>query len=815
MSTVKEQFDISGMSCAACSAHVEKSVKSLSGVCDVKVSLLENSMSVERDETVSASDIIKAVESGGYGARLHGETEKPREGEDEALTVKKRLILSVIFLVPLMYISMGHMISAPFTAFFMKNEYLSVYALTQFILTAFIVFINFKFYKSGFKAVFHRAPNMDTLVTFGSAAALFYGIYALYRICIFSGTGDFVNAKKYAMNLYFESAAMILTLITVGKYLEARAKKHTSDAVSALVNLAPVTARVIRDGKEITVKAEELAVGDEVAVKTGESFPCDGTVTSGGGLADESAITGESIPVTKEEGSKVTGATILKSGYVVFRAEAVGKNTLFSKIIELVRSASTDKAPVARIADKVCGVFVPCVILVSVLTLVIWLLLSGDFSQALNFAVSVLVISCPCALGLATPTAIMAGTGRAAQMGILFKNARSLEALSEIKSLVTDKTGTLTLGKPTVTDIIPCGDVSENTLLTLAASLESKSEHPLSSAITEKAPDIPLKEITDFSQTAGGGISGKADGKEILAGNAALLKSRNIVFDESQQLYKEGKTVLYFAYDGKYIGAVAVSDVLRENVKGAVSELKKENIDITMLTGDNSLTAAAIAGKAGIPNVIAEVKPDEKEAVIRSIMKEGRVTAMIGDGINDAPALARADIGIAVGGSTDAAIDSADVILIKGDFSGVVKAFFLSRAVMRNIKQNLFWAFFYNVLGIPLAAGLLFPRFGIRLNPMIGSFAMSLTSLFVVTNALRLRYFGKNKDINNNKESEIKMTKTIKIKGMMCTHCTGRVSEALNALSGVTAEVSLDGNVPDSVLKETVEKAGYEVTFIE
>ncbi len=826
MSTVKEQFDITGMSCAACSAHVEKSVKSLSGVCDVKVNLLENSMVAEHDASVSASDIINAVKSGGYGAKLHGESSKNYHKDDEAEAMKKRLIFSIIFLVPLMYVSMGHMIGAPFTAFFMKNEFLSVYALTQLLFAVPIIFINFKFYKSGFKAVTHGAPNMDTLVATGSAAALIYGIYSLYRICIFSGRGDFINAEKYAMNLYFESAAMILTLITVGKYLEARAKKHTSDAVSALMKLAPQEARIIRDGKEITVKASELAAGDEVIVKTGESFPCDGIITGGSGLVDESAITGESIPVTKEKGSKVTGATILKSGYISFRAEAVGKDTLFAKIIELVRGAAADKAPVARIADKVCGVFVPCVIAVSVLTFIIWILLGKNFGEALNFAISVLVISCPCALGLATPTAIMAGTGRGAQMGILFKNARALETLSDIKALVTDKTGTLTYGKPTVTDIIPSDGISENELLTLAASLENKSEHPLSAAITEKAANIPLSEVNDFLQIPGGGISGKINEKEILAGNAELMKSRNITFNEDTNLFKEGKTVLYFAYDGNYIGLIAVSDILRENVKDTVFKLKKDGIEITMLTGDNKQTAKAIASKAGIENIVAEVKPDEKESAVRSLMTNGKVTAMIGDGINDAPALARADIGIAIGGSTDAAIDSADVILMHGDFIDCVKAYELSRAVMRNIKQNLFWAFFYNVLGIPIAAGLLFPRFGIKLNPMIGSLAMSMSSLFVVSNALRLRYFGKKDNIAKKiKESERKMTKIIKIKGMMCSHCTGRVSEALNAITGVTAEVSLDDggkatvtltkDVSDEVLKETVEKAGYEVTGID
>lgn len=831
MSTIKEQFDITGMSCAACSAHVEKSVRKLSGIDDVKVNLLENSMVAVHDESVTANDIINAVKSGGYGASLHGVKKSAVNGEDsETDVMKKRLIYSVCFLIPLMYVSMGHMINAPFTEFFMQNEYLAVYALTQLLLTLPVIFINFKFFRSGTKAVLHGAPNMDTLVASGSAAALIYGIYSLYCICIFSGKGDFHTAHGYAMNLYFESSAMILTLITVGKYLEARAKKHTSDAVSALMKLAPQEAHVIRDGKELTVSAEELITGDEIIVKTGESIPCDGTVTGGSGLVDESAVTGESIPVTKESGDKLTGATILKSGYLTFRAEAVGKDTMFAKIIELVRSAAADKAPVARIADKVCGVFVPAVMLIALITFIIWLILGKTVGEALGFAISVLVISCPCALGLATPTAIMAGTGRGAQMGILFKTASALETLAGVQAVVTDKTGTLTYGKPTVTDIIPFESTSEDELISLAASLESKSEHPLSMAILEKAGEKALSDVTDFSQISGGGISGKINGKELLAGNAELLYGRGISFEQAENLSAEGKTVLYFAYDGKYIGLIAVSDLLKEDSATAVAELKKSGVEVTMLTGDNETTAKAIAEKAGIESVIAGVKPDDKESAVRELMADGKITAMVGDGINDAPALARADIGIAVGGGTDAAIDSADVILMHGNFSDCVKAVGLSRAVMRNIKQNLFWAFFYNVLGIPVAAGVLFSRFGIKLNPMIGSFAMSLSSLFVVSNALRLRYFGKKEEINHMAEKNIlkgdnNMEKTMKIEGMMCSHCTGRVSEALNAIDGVTATVSLDDggkavislkkDVDDAVLTKAVTDAGYKVTKIE
>ncbi len=815
-------FTVTGMTCSACSAHVEKSVGSLSGVKEVQVNLLAGSMAVTYDETVTAVDIISAVKSGGYGAFLKGEKPTSEKTDDQVENMKKRLIYSLIFLIPLMYISMGHMIGAPLTHIFSENKYLSAFALTQFILTVPVLFINRKFFIVGGKALINKSPNMDTLVGVGSASSMAYGIYAMYAIMAASGSGNFDKAHSLSMNLYFESAAMILTLITAGKYMEARAKKHTSDAVKALSKLAPDTARIIRDGKETAIPAEEIVPGDRVIVRTGESFPCDGKVVKGSGAADESALTGESIPVLKEEGASVTGATILRSGYIEFTADAVGKDTLFAKIIKRVEEASGAKAPVARLADKVCAVFVPAVMTLSLITFILWMLISRDTGEALNFAVCVLVISCPCALGLATPTAIMAGTGRGAQLGILFKNAEVLETLHRAKVVVTDKTGTITQGRPTVTDIIPAPGYAEETLLTLAAAVETKSEHPLALAVVEKASGLSLPVAGNFVQHPGGGVCADVEGKKVLAGNKDFLKTQGIMTPSFDNLQQEGKTLLFFAYGGEFIGAMAVRDDLKEGTKEAVLRLKKRGLEIVMLTGDNQTTALAVAKEAGIEKVIAQVHPEDKEESVRKIMESGKVTAMIGDGVNDAPALTRADVGIAVGGGTEAAMASADVVLMSGNFAHSVDAIDLSHAVMRNIKQNLFWAFFYNVLGIPLAAGVLYPAFGIRLTPMFASFSMSLSSLFVVTNALRLRYFGKTK-INNRKEEKI-MTKTILIKGMMCTHCTGRVEGALNALEGASAVVNLDEggkavvtltkDISDDILAKTVTDAGYEVVSI-
>ena len=820
----KVNFNVTGMTCSACSSHVEKSVRAVEGVQSVNVSLMTNSMTVEFDSPATAEAIISAVKSGGYGASVKGENQSVAQTQnDETKEMKRRFISSICFLIPLMYLAMGHMWNLPGTEFFSKDQNIGIFALTQLLLTVPVVFINFKFFSGGFRSLLKGSPNMDTLIATGSSASMIYGIYALYGICISSASGNFAEAHKLAGNLYFESAAMIPTLITFGKFLEAKAKRRTSEAVNALMELAPHNARVIRNGKEEIISADELVVGDEVIVRTGESIPCDGVVLVGEGTADESAITGESMPVGKTQGEKVTGATILTSGYITFRAELVGNETMFSKIIDRVREASSTKAPIACLADKISGIFVPVVMTLSAVTFFVWLFFGKSFEPAFKYAVSVLVVSCPCALGLATPTAIIAGTGKGATNGILFKNAEVLETLHSVQVLVTDKTGTLTSGKPVVTDVIA---VDENTekLLSIASGIEGKSEHPLAKAICSHAENISSVDVTDFEQISGGGVKGKTDGKEIFAGNITLLKAQNFDVPVFDNLSEEGKTVVYFALDGKYLGAIALQDVLRENTAETVALLGEKNIETVMLTGDNKITAGAIAKKAGISKVIAGVKPDEKDEIVQSLMSSGKKVAMIGDGVNDAPALARADVGIAIGGSTDVAMESADVILMHGDFSHALNAILLSKAVMRNIKQNLFWAFFYNILGIPLAAGVFVPFSGLSLNPMIASLAMSCSSLFVVTNALRLRYFRlyENKSILKEK---VKMTKTIKIKGMMCPHCTGRVETALNAIEGVSAVVNLDEGgkavvtlskeIADDVLVKTVTDAGYEVVSVE
>ena len=822
--TTKQTFTVTGMTCSVCSNHVEKAVGSVSGVKEVQVSLMTNSMIVEYSPPATIDALINAVKSAGYGAAVEGETRTEEKTQDmEIVTLRNRFILSLCFLLPLMYLSMGHMCGLPGTEFFTQSKNLSVFALTQFLLTIPVVCINFKFFSGGFRALIKGSPNMDTLIATGSSASLIYGIYSLYVICISNAIGNFSQAHNMAENLYFESAAMIPTLITLGKYMEFRAKSRTSRAVDALMDLTPRTARIVQNGQEHIISAEKLTVGDMVVVRTGESIPCDGIVLEGSGTADESAITGESMPVGKSRGEKVTCATILTSGYIVFKAEKVGNDTMFSRIIRRVREASATKAPIARLADKVSGIFVPAVMTISAVTFIIWLIYGKSFEPAFKYAVSVLVISCPCALGLATPTAIIAGTGKGASKGILFKNAEVLETLHEVEILVTDKTGTLTSGKPVVTDII-ANDGNEQNLLTLAASLEKKSEHPLAKAIVLRAEDIPLYEASDFTQISGGGIKGTVNGKKLIGGNKKLMELQEIDVPPLDYLFKEGKTVLYFALEGKYIGAIAIQDVLRENTTETVDILNKKGIEIVMLTGDNEITAKALAEKAGINKVIAGVKPEEKDDVILKLMTTGKKVAMVGDGINDAPALARADVGIAIGGSTDAAMESADIILMHGDFSHCMNAIILSKAVMRNIKQNLFWAFFYNILGIPLAAGLFVPLAGISLNPMIASFAMSCSSLFVVTNALRLRYFRLYEKKITYKE-EFKMTKTLKIKGMMCPHCTGRVETALNGIDGVNAVVNLDDggkaivtlskDISEDVIVKIVTDCGYEVVSVE
>lgn len=825
-----ENFNVTGMSCAACSAHVEKSVGALCGVNDVAVNLLQNSMKVEFNENeTTVEEIISAVERGGYGASVKSaeKTVEKTEKKNGVNDMKRRIIVSVIFLVPLMYISMGHMIGLPFLSVFDRRENAVAFALTQFLLTLPVIGVNFKYFTNGFKMLFKRSPNMDSLIAIGSAASEIYGIVALYIIAHASALGNNELAHSMMMNLYFESAVMILTLITLGKFLEARAKGKTSEAIEKLVKLMPDIAVVEREGVQTTVKVSEIAPGETVIVKAGFSIPLDGVIIEGAAAVDESAITGESIPAEKHVGDSVTGATVSKSGYFKMRVTRTGSDTTLAKIISLVEEASSSKAPISRLADKIAGIFVPIVIGIALVTFAVWVIAARDFTMALNMAISVLVISCPCALGLATPTAIMVGTGRGANMGVLIKSAEALETLHNVDTVVFDKTGTITEGKPAVTDIMPFG-VSDEELLRVAGAAESKSEHPLSVAVMERCQGMSLPEAKDFEQIEGRGLRCTIDGNTILAGNARLMRDNGIEPDEKTSIASEGKTQLYFARGGKYIGSIAVADRLKENSADTIKELKKMSIRAIMITGDNEVTAKAVAKDAGIDEVIAGVLPADKDMHIRRLQQGGSSVVMVGDGINDAPALVRADVGIAIGAGTDVAIESADIVLMHNDVKDVIRAVKLSRAVMRNIKQNLFWAFFYNVAGIPIAAGVLFPVFGIALSPMIGAFAMSCSSVFVVTNALRLRLFDpdkKKKQIQNNRKERIKMQKVIKINGMMCSHCTGRVSDALNAIDGVKAEVSLEnggqavveisGNVSDELLINTVSAAGYEVTGIE
>ncbi len=830
-----EKFDITGMTCSACSAHVDKSVRRLNGVRDVNVNLLMNSMQVDFDEAaVTADEIINAVKSGGCGASVAGktaekDTKADKEISGEISSVKMRLTISIACLIPLMYISMGHMWGLPLPAFFHGEENAVTFALTQMLLTLPIMYVNRKYYINGIKTLIHRAPNMDALIAIGSGAAFVYGVITLYMIGYALGHGNMEAARSNMMNLYFESAAMILTLITLGKFLEARAKGKTSQAIERLIDLSPKTAAVIRGGKETVVPIEEVKVGETVIVRAGQTVPLDGRVIEGHGAVDESAITGESVAVDKNIGDKVIGATINKSGYFKFEVEKVGEDTALSQIIRLVEEASSSKAPIAKLADKVAGIFVPAVIAIAAVTALIWLILGYGVSFALTMGISVLVISCPCALGLATPTAIMVGTGRGAQYGILVKSAEALETAHKTDTVVLDKTGTITEGKPSVTDILPNG-VTENELLTLAASLESLSDHPLANAITEKAKDIPLKKADNFTEIEGRGIKGDIDGKTLIAGNYKMMRENGVNISENTDLAAEGKTALYFAADNRFIGIIAAADTIKADSADAIRDMREMGLDVIMLTGDNKVTAEAIKNKLNITKAVAEVLPADKEREIRALQEGGHKVAMIGDGINDAPALTRADVGIAIGAGTGVAIESADIVLVKSTLRDAVTAMELSRAVIKNIKENLFWAFFYNALGIPIAAGVLYSTFGIRLNPMIAALAMSFSSVFVVSNALRLRFFKPKhsadiKKVNNSIKEENKMTKTIKINGMMCAHCTGRVSDALNAIDGVTADVTLDNGgearvtlmkeVADDVLKNAVTDAGYEVTAIE
>lgn len=834
---MKEQkFDITGMTCSACSAHIEKNIRKLDGQQETNVNLLTNSMTVKYDENKLNEDkIIQAVIDSGYGATLHNQKEEVKEitnTNDELKSMKKRILISISFLIVLMYVSMQHMFHYPLPSFLMGNENAIPFAFTQFLLTLPILYVNRKYFEVGFKTLFRGAPNMDSLIAIGSSAALLYGIFAIYRIGYGLGHNDMHLVHKYTMNLYFESAAMILTLITVGKYLEKKSKGKTTDAISKLMDLSPKTAVVEKDGMVIEVPVEDVVIGDIFHVKPGANIPVDGVIIEGNTSIDESALTGESMPISKKVNDKVMSATTNKTGFIKCKASKVGKDTTLSQIIQLVEEASSSKAPIAKMADKVSGIFVPVVMGIALLTVVVWLLLGQSFEFAMSCGIAVLVISCPCALGLATPVAIMVGTGKGAENGILIKSAESLEIAHKIQTVVMDKTGTITLGKPSVTDIINKSDFSEEEFLTLVASMEKYSEHPLAEAIVKEAKtrSYSLFDIDEFKVLSGMGIEAKVNGKLVYGGNAKLMKEKN-VFDANWEekadiLSLEGKTVLYFADEEKMLGMIAVADIVKPTSKQAIQELEEMGLEVIMLTGDNKKTATAIQRKLGINRIIAEVLPNDKEAVIHNLQKEKKTVAMIGDGINDAPALARADVGIAIGAGSDIAIESADIVLMKSDLLDAVNAIRLSKAVIRNIKENLFWAFFYNTIGIPVAAGVFYYVSGWLLNPMLGAAAMSLSSVCVVSNALRLRRFKVQKRVEELaekeiKESEIVMKKELKIEGMMCMHCSGRVEKALNALEGVTAQVDLEkkiayveGNISDEVLKKAIEDAGYEVSEI-
>ena len=883
---MKERFDVTGMTCSACSSHVEKSVGKLTGVENVSVNLLTNSMQVEFDENkLDTAGIIKAVEDAGYGAAVKDEHAKSgaktsgQSGSQEnnglsaveqnVKNMKKRLIVSLIFWIPLMYVSMGHMIyqwlnipMPPFTMNFLHgNENAITYAFTQFLLLLPILIANQKYFKNGFKTLWHRSPNMDSLIAIGAGAAILYGIFAIYRIGYAMGHGDMAVVHQYAHDLYFESAGTILTLITIGKYLETKSKGKTSEAITKLLNLAPKTVTVVRDGVEQVVDAADVEKGEIFLVKPGESVAVDGIVLEGKSSFDESAITGESIPVPKQEGDTIVSASMNKSGLIRAKATKVGEDTTIAQIIRLVEEASSSKAPIAKMADKIAGVFVPTVITIALITGIIWLISGATFEFAMSTAIAVLVISCPCALGLATPVAIMVGTGKGAENGILIKSGDALETAHQIDTVVLDKTGTITQGKPVVTDIIcAAGKNADKTqLLQIAGSLEKGSEHPLAEAIVNYCVtnNISLEKVTDFNALFGKGIEGTVSGTHYYAGNEKMMEEKGISLSTEQKnqiqaLAKQGRTPLLFADEKQFLGIVAVADVVKPTSKEAVQKFRDYGIHVIMLTGDNEVTAQAIKEQVGIDEVIAGVLPTQKEEKISALKQAGHKVAMIGDGVNDAPALASADVGIAIGAGTDVAIESADIVLMKNDLLDAVGAVKLSKAVIRNIKENLFWAFFYNSIGIPLAAGVLYPLFQIKLNPMFGAAAMSLSSVCVVSNALRLRWVKLHDakktqsepyqdvvastiaDINqhnaldnnikstNNDKGESTMTTTISIEGMMCAHCQAHVEKALKEVAGVTeVTVSLEnknavvtGDASVETLKQAVVDAGYEVTDV-
>lgn len=884
----KEVFDITGMTCSACSARIEKGISGMDGAEQVSVNLLKNSMAVTYDESrLNPDKIVEKVEDIGYGAALRRNPSESAGGkraaaaekgggaaEAEMQRMKKRLIVSLVFTIPLFYISMGHMAGWPLPDFLLGMENAMIFAFTQFLLVLPVLIAGGHYFAHGFKNLWRRSPNMDSLIALGSGAAFVYGIYAIYKIAWGFGHDDMDLIHRFSMDLYFESAGMILTLITLGKFMEARAKSRTSEAITKLMDLAPKTAVVVRDGKEEEISVDEVINGDVLVVRDGDTVPVDGKLLEGFASVDESAITGESLPVEKQAGDRVTGGTINKTGYFRMEATAVGENTTLSRIIALVDEATSSKAPIAKLADKVSGIFVPVVITIALLAAIVWIVCGYSFEFALSIAISVLVISCPCALGLATPTAIMVGTGRGAVNGILIKSAEALEITHSIDTVVLDKTGTVTEGKPVVTDIIAFGEngqpAQENSgdfqkLLSVAASLENMSSHPLAEAILLKAQEsgAVLEEVQNYRMIPGQGISGMIQGRKILAGNRKLMEAEGILADhlaaEQEKLADEGKTPLFFAEDGRLLGLIAAADVVKPTSRKAIARMLEMGMDVIMLTGDNARTAEAIKRQVGLKNVIADVLPQDKERKINSLQEEGRKVAMVGDGINDAPALARADVGIAIGAGTDVAIESADIVLMKSDLMDVPSAVSLSRAVMRNIKQNLFWAFFYNAIGIPVAAGVLYHAFGILLNPMIAAAAMSFSSVSVVSNALRLRFFtpkwkyesaagekyqsvtgdrpvsdGRKADdnkqvfaakcsLNIEEKGEKNMKKTMEIEGMMCMHCVKAVEKALGGVDGVTGvrvnleekKAEVEGEaLSEEALTQAIVDAGYEVKGI-
>ena len=826
---MKIKFSVTGMTCAACSARVEKVTKAVDGVQKAEVNLLAGTMVVDAAGEAVADTIIREIEKAGYGASVAGQQKKEAEPaiqKNGLREMKIRIIGSGVFLIVLMYFTMGHMVGLPAPHWYHGTENTLVAALLQFFLTLPAVYLNRIYYIKGFQALWHRSPNMDSLIAVGSGAAMVYGVAALFVMADAMGAGDWATVEHYAGNLYFESAAMILTLITLGKFLETRAKGKTGDAIRKLMDLSPKTAHVLRDGKESEIPVEEVRVGDVIVVRSGGSIPVDGVVVKGRAAVDQSALTGESVPVEKQPGDSVAAATINRSGYLEFRAEKVGEDTTLSQIIHMVEEAGGSKAPIARMADQIAGIFVPVVMTIAAVTFVVWMVLNGDLEFALTNAISVLVISCPCALGLATPVAIMVGTGRGAGMGVLFKNAEALENLHRIDTVVLDKTGTLTAGKPEVTDVIPNG-ISGDELLTLASAIEKHSEHPFAKAILSRTAGMAIPTVTEFETIPGRGVGAMVEGIRYYGGNEKLMAEHGISVPHYGQLAKAGKTPLYFAAeDGRYLGAIAAADVLKTDSAAAVAAMKKLHLDVVMLTGDNKEVADTIAAQAGIDHVISDVLPGDKAGAVRKLQEAGKRVLMVGDGINDAPALVTADVGMAIGAGTDVAIESAQVVLMNGDLSGVADAVRLSKATIRNIKENLFWAFFYNCLGIPVAAGLLAPV-GITLSPMLGAAAMSFSSVFVVTNALRLRRFQSEKkeipaEITAEPiiiEEEPIMETVIKVNGMMCPHCKARVESVCKAVPGTTdavvdlqaKNVTVTGDADVAALKQAIVDAGYEV----